>query len=124
MNNGFFPATPFSQPLVFYRKARFFPASDRGKGTLDKQWLQILSRFGTSGRFLFSGALVICRGKPSPGTQMPVRSKNRHVSADLGKDKQRRQFRNAGNSGNTFDLGVILSAPEKKFCLNLTNCTL
>ena len=52
---------------------------------------------------------------------MPVRFKNRHVCADLRKDKQRGQFRDTRDCRDTPDLAVILAASEKKFCFDLSN---
>ena len=82
-NNRFFLAAAFCETLVLDCKIGFLLAFYSGKGTLDEQGFEILSRLGTPGGFFLAGALVIRRGKSSSGTQMPVRFKDRHISANL-----------------------------------------
>ena len=82
-NDCFFLAAAFGKTLVLDCKIRLFLAFYSGKGTLDEQGLEILFCFGTLGGFFLVGALVVRRNKSSLGTQMPIRFKDRHISANL-----------------------------------------
>lgn len=82
-NNGFLLAPSFCDALIFDGKIRLLFALYSSKVTLDQQRVQVLSGFGTPGRFPFAGVLMISRGKLSDSkTDISALISERMNSAD------------------------------------------